>query len=146
MGETPVAVFPYLYVLTNVVRQVPPRSTFHVDSSYLRTPPSYTALRAVTVPERGGQTEFTNQYRAYETLPTDLRRRLEGRTITHVVTGLDLDDDAETTATHPIFVRHPLSGRTALYLSTPKRCTAISDMTPADQGFPPGSIRKSNRL
>ena len=127
-GETPVDGFPDLNVISNVGRATPPRSTFHTDTSYVRRPPTYTALRAVTVPRQGGGTVFSNQYRAYDTLPADLRRTLEGHKITHVVTGLELGDDAETSAEHPIFRTHPISGRTALYLSTPKRCVAISGM------------------
>ena len=55
-----------------------------------------------------------------------------GRTIRHVVTGVRLGADDETAAEHPVFRPHPLSGRTALYLSTPKRCVAISGMEPAE--------------
>lgn len=130
-GEIPVDGFPDLNLISNVGRAEPPRSTFHVDSSYLSTPPAYTALRAVQIPARGGETVFTNQYRAYETLPADLVERLRGRTIRHVVTGIDPDllgADDETEAEHPVFRQHPLSGRTALYLSTPKRCAAISGL------------------
>ncbi len=65
-GETPVAGFPDLNVVSNVGRSTPPRSVFHVDTSYVRRPPAYTALRAVTIPARGGETLFTNQYRAYD--------------------------------------------------------------------------------
>lgn len=126
-GETPVEGFPALNVISNVGRATPPRSQFHTDSSYLDPPPSYTALRAVTIPAQGGETLFTNQYRAYETLPAELRDVLDGRTITHVVTGVDTDDE-RTAADHPVFRRHPLSGRTTLYLSTPQRCAAISGM------------------
>jgi len=111
-----------------VGRATPPRSTFHVDTSYVRRPPAYTALRAVRVPERGGATLFTNQYRAYETLPPEVRQRLAGRTIRHVVTGVTPGPGAETAAEHPVFRPHPLTGRTALYLSTPRRCAAISGM------------------
>lgn len=130
VGETPVPGFADLNVVSNVGRSTPPRSTFHTDTSYVRNPPAYTALRAVNVPEHGGQTLFTNQYAAYETLPTRIRTWLDGRTITHVVTGLDLDAGQETSAVHPIFRVHPLTGRTALYLSTPQRCAAVSGMPP----------------
>ena len=131
-GETAAAGFPDLNVVSNVGRTTPPRSTFHVDTSYVRHPPAYTALRAVEIPASGGETLFTNQYRAFETLPPDVHARLEGRTIRHVVTGLDLDDDDETAAEHPVFRPHPISGRTALYISTPKRCAAISDLEQAE--------------
>jgi taurine dioxygenase len=127
-GETPVPGHPDLNVVSNVGRATPPRSVFHVDTSYVRRPPAYTALRAVTIPARGGQTLFTNQYRAYGTLPPELRARLAGRTVRHVVTGLDPGGDAETSAEHPVFRRHPISGCTALYLSTPERCVAISGL------------------
>ena len=131
-GETPVEGFPDLNVVSNVGRTTPPRSTFHVDSSYLARPPAYTALRAVTVPAEGGETVFTDQYRAYETLRPELRERLGGRTVTHVVTGLDLADGDETSAEHPVFRKHPVSGRTTLFLSTPARCVAVSGMSPAE--------------
>ncbi|KGI66276.1 TauD/TfdA family dioxygenase [Mycolicibacterium rufum] len=129
-GETPVPHAPLLNVITNVGRTRAPRSSFHVDTSYLRCPPAYTALRAVTVPERGGQTLFTNQYHAYDTLPREMQARIRNRVVTHVVTGLDLDEGAETSARHPLVLRHPLSGRTALYLSTRQRCREVSGMAP----------------
>jgi len=132
VGETPVPGRPELNVVTNVGRTRPPRSTFHTDTSYVSNPPAYTALRAVSVPERGGQTLFTNQYAAYETLPGHVRELLAGRTITHVVTGVTPDGRQESSATHPIFQVHPVSGRTALYLSTPERCAEVSGMSPAD--------------
>lgn len=58
-GETPVAGFPDLNVISNVGR-TPPRSVFHVDTSYVRRPPAYTALRAVQIPAQGGETLFTS--------------------------------------------------------------------------------------
>lgn len=130
VGETPVPGHPDLNVVSNVGRATPPRSTFHSDTSYVRNPSAYTALRAVEVPQFGGHTLFTNQYSAYATLPARVRDQLADRTITHVMTGLDLDDDHETSAVHPIFLVHPLSRRTALYLSTPQRCADVSDMSP----------------
>ncbi len=128
-GETPVDGFPDLNVITNVGRSTPPKSTFHVDSSYLAVPPTYTALRAVSIPDQGGETLFTNQYAAFDSLPETVVNELEWRTITHVVTGLDLTEDDETEAEHPVFRPHPISGRTSLYLSTPKRCAAVSGLT-----------------
>jgi taurine dioxygenase len=127
-GETPLPGYPDLNLISNVGRERPPRSTFHVDTSYVSQPPAYTALRAVDIPAQGGETVFTNQYRAYETLPEDVRERLAGRTVRHVVSGLDLGPDAETEAQHPVFRQHPLTGRTSLYLSTPQRCVAVSGM------------------
>ena len=131
-GETPVPGFPDLNVISNVGRQTPPRSVFHVDTSYVRQPPTYTALRAVEIPSAGGETLFTNQYRAYDTLPVDIQGQLAGRTVTHVVSGLTTTGGSEQSADHPLFRRHPISGRIALYLSTPERCVAISGMGTAE--------------
>ncbi len=128
-GETPVPGFPDLNVISNVGRSSPPRSTFHTDTSYVRKPPAYTALRAVQVPARGGHTLFTNQYAAYSALPAHVHDLLEGRSITHVVTGLDLPEGAEVSATHPIFRVHPVSGRTCLFMSAPNRCARVSGMS-----------------
>lgn len=125
-GETPVPDFPDLNVISNVGRTSPPKSVFHVDTTYVPHPPAYTALRAVEVPEVGGQTLFSNQYAAYDTLPADVRSNLAGRTVTHRVTGVASDTDSS--AEHPLFLEHPISGRTALFLSATSRCVAISGM------------------
>lgn len=127
-GEAHADGFPDLNVVTNVGRTTTPKSNWHVDTSYVREPPAYTAPRAVEVPEQGGETLFTNQYRALETLPEELRVALEGRTITHVVTGVELEEGDEGEAEHPVFRPHPLTGRQALYLTSPARCAAISGM------------------
>ena len=131
-GETPVDGHPDLNVITNVGLGRTPRSSFHVDTSYVSRPPWYTALRAVEVPAVGGQTLFSNQYRAYDTLSAERRERLAGRTVRHVVTGVDPGDEQEHEAQHLIFRPHPLGGRTALYLSTPQRCVAISGVDDAE--------------
>ncbi|MGL4745463.1 MAG: TauD/TfdA dioxygenase family protein [Dermatophilaceae bacterium] len=133
VGETPVPGHPDLNVISNVGRTTPPRSRFHVDTSYVSRPPAYTALRAVAIPEQGGQTWFTDQYRAHDTLPDDLRERLAGRSIRHVVTGVDPGSDQESEAWHPVLRPHPVTGRMSLYLSTPERCVEVSGL-PADEG------------
>jgi taurine dioxygenase len=127
-GETPVPGHPDLNVISNVGRTTPPRSTFHTDSSYFASPPTYTALRAVTIPTDGGETLFSDQYAALVDLDPDLRTAVEGRRIRHVVTGLDLGDDDETEAWHPVVQRHPVSGREAIYLSSPARCVAVEGL------------------
>ncbi len=127
-GETPLAERPHLNVISNVGRTVAPRSNFHVDTSYVRRPPAYTALRAVQIPRHGGETLFSNQYRAYDTLPDHVRTSLAGVTVTHVVTGVDLGPGDEAEADHPVLRPHPVSGRIALYLTTPQRCRAVSGM------------------
>lgn len=130
VGETPVAHQPALNVVSNIGRVKPPRSVFHTDTSYIAQPPAFTALRALTIPVLGGETLFSDQYRAYQTLPQAVKEQLAEAQVLHVVSGLTLDNGEESQSWHPLFKRHPLSGRLALFLSTPKRCQAVSGMDP----------------
>lgn len=130
VGETPVSHQPDLNIVSNVGRTCPPRSVFHTDTSYIAQPPAFTALRVVTVPRAGGETLLCDQYRAYETLPGSVKQKLAIAKVLHVVTGLTLEEGQESQSWHPLFRRHPLSGRIALYLSTPERCLAVSEIAP----------------
>lgn len=132
VGETPLDHQPWLNVVSNVGRDRPPRSIFHTDTSYVASPPAYTALMAVSLPERGGETLFSSQYLAFETLPPVAKRRLANAEVLHVASGVTLGPDRESQAWHPLFRRHPISGKTALFLSTPERCQAILGLSPAD--------------
>ena len=122
-GETPVAHEPRLNVVTNVGRTRTPRSVFHTDTSYVGRPPAFTALRAVQVPDGGGETLFSDQVRAAADLPGWAWDRLDGRTVRHAY---GTDTLAEASAWHPLLRRHPVTGETALYLSTPERCAQVS--------------------
>ena len=126
VGETPVLHQPSLNVVSNIGRVHPPKSVFHTDTSYVAQPPAFTALRALTIPSSGGETLFSDQYRAYETLPKAVTEKLADAQVLHVMSGLTLDESQERQSWHPLFLRHPLSGRLALFLSTPERCQAIS--------------------
>ena len=127
-GEDPVPGRTDLNVVTNVGRERIPVSNWHVDTAYVASPPAYTSLRAVEVPAEGGQTLFSDQYRAWATLPDDLRAMVGDRTMTHVVTGVDPGDGAETEADHPIVRSHPRTGRPALLLDAPARCAHVSGL------------------
>ena len=127
-GETPVLHCPDLNIVSNVGRTTPPRSVFHTDTSYVAQPPAFTALRAVTLPATGGETLFSNQYHAYDTLPAPVKEKLTGAKVLHVASGVALDQEQERQSWHPLFQRHPIVGRTALFMSTPARCQAISGL------------------
>ena len=124
-GETPVDDYPDLNIVSNVGRSIPPRSVFHTDTSYVARPPAFTALRAVLLPDVGGNTIFSDQVAALARLPVACRKALAGRTVRHRTTGLN---DRSKQIVHPLIRRHPLTDETALYLSTPERCTGISGL------------------
>lgn len=127
-GEKALAHCPQLNVVSNVGRKQPPRSVFHTDTSYVSQPPAYTALRAIVLPAQGGGTLFSNQYRAFETLPNRVKERLRQANVHHVVTGVTLEETAESQTWHPLFRRHPISQKICLFLSTPERCQQLSDI------------------
>ncbi|MBM2577444.1 TauD/TfdA family dioxygenase [Jannaschia sp. Os4] len=137
-GETPLEGEPRLNFVTNVGRKTPPRSVFHTDTSYVSAPPAFTALKGHRIPESGGETVFTNLFDAHDRLDADLRDRLRGARLLHRVTGVDPGEGKETETWHPLLRRHPVSGKTALWLSTPERCVALAlaDGTRADDLVP----------
>ena len=100
---------------------------WHTDMSYNSEPPIGSALYALEVPPSGGDTGFANMYMAYDTLPADLRRRIEGRRCRHdssrnsageLRRGMSEVTDPRHTpgADHPIIRTHPVTGRKALFL------------------------------
>ena len=53
---------------------------WHTDNSYVKVPPAGSMLYSLEVPVNGGgDTSFNNQVLAYEDLPDDLKRAIEGR-------------------------------------------------------------------
>ena len=52
---------------------------WHSDQSYRKEPSLATFLYAHKLPKHGGDTEFADMHGAYENLPEDIKRRIEGR-------------------------------------------------------------------
>jgi len=95
---------------------------FHHDNSFVADPDQATFLYAVELPSRGGNTLFANCYRAFDELPARLRRAIAGRRVLQVydysVRGRpDLSKlDAVKHCWQPAVVRHPVTGRKALFV------------------------------
>ena len=100
---------------------------WHTDMSYNPLPPRASLLYALEVPPDGGNTGFLNMYAAYETLPGDLKRAIDGKTCIHdssrnsageLRKGFQTTTDVRRTpgAVHPLVRLHPVSGRKALFL------------------------------
>ncbi|MCA0250213.1 MAG: TauD/TfdA family dioxygenase [Proteobacteria bacterium] len=100
---------------------------WHTDMSYNPLPPRASLLYALEVPPDGGNTGFLNMYEAYETLPADLRRAVDGRTCIHdssrnsageLRRGFQSTLDVRRTpgAMHPLVRLHPVTKRKALFL------------------------------
>ena len=52
---------------------------WHSDGTFEPVPPKATVLHAIAVPDSGGNTIFANMYLAYDTMPADLKRRVDGK-------------------------------------------------------------------
>jgi len=100
---------------------------WHTDMSYIQEPPSASALYALEVPPEGGDTGFCNMYRAYESLPDELRRQIPRLLCRHDASRnsagelrrgfVDASDPSQTIgAEHPLVRIHPVTGRKALFL------------------------------
>ena len=97
---------------------------FHHDMSYRPEPHKATLLHAIELPSNGGNTKFANQYLAYENVPDDLKKRLRGRRVLQaynftMLEKVDLESGLDGIQHYwqPIFVKHPETGKTALYVS-----------------------------
>lgn len=101
---------------------------WHSDNSYAAVPPAGSMLYAVVLPtDGGGDTWFNNQYLAYEELPADLKRAIQGRSQRHDASRnsagvlrptvkLPATPEEVPGPVHPLVRVHPASGRRALYL------------------------------
>jgi len=107
--------------------------SWHTDHSYDSAPAMGSLLYAREVPATGGDTIFASMYAAYEALSPGLQQTLESLRALHSsrhvfgaatygqrgdLTGRVSNPDLATQdAVHPVVVRHPGSGRRALYVN-----------------------------
>jgi taurine dioxygenase len=97
---------------------------FHTDQCHQERPAMASMLYAIEIPSKGGNTLFANAYTAYETLPAELKRRIDGRKAVNAydydsaatMRGGDVSADAPSYA-HPVVRTHPATGRKALYVN-----------------------------
>ncbi|HEV8680536.1 MAG TPA: TauD/TfdA family dioxygenase [Stellaceae bacterium] len=102
---------------------------WHTDSSFVEVPPAASLLRSLECPppEAGGATEFLNMYAAYDTLPADVKERIDGMTAIHAAThnsagrahkGFETVSDLSQVpgARQPLVRTHPETGRKCLFL------------------------------
>ncbi|MGH6622098.1 MAG: TauD/TfdA dioxygenase family protein [Alphaproteobacteria bacterium] len=100
---------------------------WHSDMNYMDAPPTGSLLYSLEVPPAGGDTGFCNMYKALDTLPPDIRRRIDGLSIKHdsstnsggyLRQGSKPVDDVRTCpgAVHPMVCTHPETGRKSLFI------------------------------
>lgn len=133
--------WPDILLITNEAvpgRALPPAENWHADGTYLDRPHSVTMLYGREAPADGGETWFAGTAEAYDGLDAETRAGIDGLMVKHVKNGgarMALPEEHEralnlasqTTeeereglhpVTHPLVLRHPVTGRPALYCST----------------------------
>ena len=105
---------------------------WHSDLSYKETPSLGSMLHAQELPAEGGDTLFANQHAAWDGLPDDLKREVEGLQAEHwylarydelrqrnpyrpQLTQAQIDEVRPVS--HPVVRTHPETGRRALFVS-----------------------------
>jgi alpha-ketoglutarate-dependent taurine dioxygenase len=132
---------PEVMILSNIVENGKPigiadaGQSWHTDMSYSRIFAFVNILYGMRIPVRNGQplgnTEFCDQAAAYDGLPPELKQRLQGKTVLHDFEKFwemmrrekgsqrppltEAQRKAKPPVSHPIFLKHPVSGRMCLY-------------------------------
>jgi taurine dioxygenase len=148
---------PEVGILSNVVENGEPigladaGQDWHTDMSYTDTKGFVNVLYAVKVPQRDGKplgdTLFANMHAAYADLPQEVKTRLAGMTATHdfnkfweemrrrpgsARAPLTPEQRAKRPpAVHPVFMTHPITGRTVLYCN-PGYAERINELDEAE--------------
>jgi alpha-ketoglutarate-dependent 2,4-dichlorophenoxyacetate dioxygenase len=100
---------------------------WHSDSSFKPVPAHSSALSARVIPPEGGETEFASMRVAYETLPDDLRRQVDGKVVVHsfgfsrslIDPGIGTEIGRDYPPVRHALVRaNPRNGRRALYIGS----------------------------
>ncbi|WP_088348475.1 MULTISPECIES: TauD/TfdA family dioxygenase [Rhodomicrobium] len=130
---------PEILVVSNVVENGKPIGLadagryWHSDLSYVAEPSLGSLLHAQELPDEGGDTLFANQVAAYESLPAELRERIDGLQAVHSYEARNRAQQAVSgdkrpglteaqrasvpPVTHPVVRVHPESGRKALFVN-----------------------------
>ena len=132
---------PEVMILSNIVENGRPIGLadagqgWHTDMSYSRMIAFANVLYGIKIPKRNGKalgaTQFANMQAAYADLPADVKRTLDGKTVLHDFEKFwemmrrekgskrpaltDAQRKAKPPVSHPVFLRHPLSGNKVLY-------------------------------
>ncbi|KAK5017130.1 hypothetical protein BJ546DRAFT_843732 [Cryomyces antarcticus] len=104
-----------------------PTFLWHSDVTYEIQPPSYTSLKLLSGPPRGGggDTLWASQYAAYDAMSPNMQKYLEGLTALHSANvqaegsralGRPVRRDPVTTE-HPLIRTHPVTGWKSLFFN-----------------------------
>src|SRR5438552_8809821 len=132
---------PEVMILSNIVENGKPLGLadavlgWQTDMSYSRMIAFANVLYGIKIPRSNGETlgatQFSNMQAAYAYLPADVTKTLEGKSVLHDFNKFwemmrrekgskrpaltEAQRKAKPPVSHPVFLRHPLSGKKVLY-------------------------------
>ena len=135
--------YPAMYYVSNE-QTVPGKrfiagETFHTDHSNHPAPPKATILYPVSLPSRGGDTQYANMHLAYDELSDAMKRKVDGLKAVHVYLSKysprplkPLNEESlkalPPPGIHPLVRVHPDNGRKGLFMN-PVRIESIVGMS-----------------
>jgi taurine dioxygenase len=148
---------PEVMILSNIVEGGKPvgladaGQSWHTDMSYSGTIAFANVLYGVVIPRRAGRTlgatEFSSMHAAYDGLPAEMKRDLEGMTVLHDFNKFwemmrrekgskrppltEAQRRAKPPVSHPVFLTHPITGRKVLY-ANPGYSIRINELPPSE--------------
>lgn len=94
------------------------RDRYHTDTSWRLVPAWGAILRAVTIPETGGDTVWVDAHLAWQGLPDDVKQRLEGLHVTHDYrSALQKGGHDYPIVAHPVVRTHRETGQKILWVN-----------------------------
>lgn len=128
MGESK----PTFQVIRDTPESPPTTDYWHTDVTWTKEPPRAAFLRAVTVPETGGDTMWGSMTAAYEGVSAEMQDFFDGLTVLHdnasFIRGMERKLGSEAASpiasklreayppvVHPLVRTHPETGRKALF-------------------------------
>ena len=125
---------PEINVISNVKKEGKPtgilgdgEATWHSDMTYQDIPPKAGILYSLEVPKDQGDTHFANMIAAYEDMPNNLKKKIEGKILIHdsahnsagqLRKGYEEVSDPSKTpgAKHPMVFKDPNTGKKSLFI------------------------------
>lgn len=123
--------FPEILAITHDKDNPGRENTWHSDVTWREAPSLGSILRAVEVPDVGGDTLFSDMYAAYDNLSDEVKAKIEGRVALHDFVHfrtrmrkrgvseekIEEFNKAYPAVEHPVVRIHPETGRKGLYVN-----------------------------
>jgi taurine dioxygenase len=134
---------PEILLLDNATFQPPVgrllESRWHTDVTYVANPPMGSILRGITVPDYGGDTQWTNLVAAYDHLSEPIRQMIDGLHAVHCNLLPDRElqtfgkmqstlESKQISAVHSVVRIHPETGERVLFVN-PNFTSHIVELT-----------------